>query len=174
MVERVPQRRPRTAPSTPVIIHNQDPIEETDAHSSQDSPAHRHVRFAGSTEYDEVHDVLRHDAGNNARNEGRQHHSTQQEHRRDRQPDTEERRYVEETERRRQCTDRNSSAQPSVEQNRQENVQTHRAEPAWQRTPPRIIQEGNRQLRDQGMRIIAEARARHRKEGFLRSGFGRR
>lgn len=180
-VERVPLRRPQTAPSTPVIIHNrpgQDPIEATDIHSLQDSPAHRHVRFAGFTEYDEeVHDVLRHDAGNNARSERRQHHPAQQEHRRARQPvqdATEEQRHVEETERHRRFTDRNSSSQPSVERNRQENIQTHRTEPAWQRTPPRIIQEGNRRLRDQGVRIIAEARARHRKEGFLRGVFGRR
>ncbi|KAL1967784.1 hypothetical protein VTN77DRAFT_2473 [Rasamsonia byssochlamydoides] len=198
VVERAPLRRPQTAPSSPpVVIQNrrpgQGPIEATGDQGSQAAPARRRVRFAASTEDDEEpRDVLYHDAGNNASSERRQRQSAQEEVQRARQraQDSRERRHVEEeTERSRRFIERNSSSRPSVRQiNRQENVHTRRTEPvpAWRQTPPRVIQDGNRQLRDQGRRVIEDASARHSRrhssedhfrnrsgQGFYRISLGR-
>jgi hypothetical protein len=180
VVERIPVIRPRTAPSRPVIIHNpypyQDPIEAAGVSGSPDTPPHRHVRFAAPTDYE----VRRPDARNNASNGRRQRQSIRQEIYRARelaQDSRRQRRHAgEETERSRRFINQHSSRLwPSGQRiNRQADVPTYSTEPPQRGVPPVIIQDGIRQLRDQGMRIIANARARYGGETFSRSNHGHR
>lgn len=170
VMQQTPQRRHS------VTVHNSNPervpIEMTGALHPEDVPADRHVTFvepdASGISEDDSRDIR----GNNSRNSPQRN---SQAHQRLRQEVNDARRRAEDASRERREVEELAQGvrhilinrNPSLRQSARPStrlVTARTLSPRRQRTPPRIVQDGHRQLTNLGSRVIADARLRRTRE----------